>query len=80
MTKFNDYVPQTLENGSKALLSADGQMVVEGGEAFTRVGMQLTTDGKPAADPVRWLVGELEGVRVYFDGVTVLMTKRDVYL
>lgn len=80
MTKFNDYVPKDLENGGKALFSSDGQLVVgKGGTAFTRVGIRIAPDGE-TQEAIRWMVGELNGVRVYFDGTAVVLTTEDMYI
>lgn len=34
--------------------------------------------GSPQTRRVEWVVAELDGVRAYFDGTTVVLTKRDL--
>jgi hypothetical protein len=68
----------TLAEGKNLQMTVEG----DGGSAFSRVG--ILNACTPAAEEVRWLVGELDGVRVYLfrdtDGsLDVLLTKRDVY-
>jgi hypothetical protein len=43
---------------------------------FHRRAMKLFPDGHQ--EHVAWLVMELDGVRVYFDGVSLVMTKQDL--
>lgn len=63
---------------------AEGSLVslqVEpGGKAFQRVGLKGI--GGPAPYEVRWLVGELDGVKVYIDTrgdhVNLILTRKDL--
>lgn len=44
---------------------------------FHRRAVKMFPDGRQ--EQVSWLVMELDGVRVYFDGVSLVMTKQDLY-
>ena len=46
--------------------------------AFSRVAMRVGTAGS-VEEKTRWLVGELDGVRVYVQDGHVILTKRDLY-
>lgn len=49
----------------------------EGGRVFRRRAVRLNrTTGVQAC--VEWAVAELDGVRVYFDGTNVVVTRRDL--
>lgn len=51
--------------------------VPEGGRVFRRRAVKLNrATGEQGR--VEWAVAELDGVRVYFDGVNVVVTKRDL--
>lgn len=50
--------------------------VVEGGRIFRRRAQKLNVRGDTAS--VEWAVAELDGVRVYFDGQNVVVTRRDL--
>jgi hypothetical protein len=65
-----EWVVATVEDGTSPL-----NFIVEGGgRAFMRNAM------RPGVGKVCWLVGELNGVRVYlFGDGTILMTDKDVY-
>lgn len=54
---------------SLALLESDGRV-------FRRRGVKGI--GGPEPQPVEWAVAELDGVRVYFDGVAVIVTRADL--
>jgi hypothetical protein len=73
ITKFEDDTVQCLN-------SADGNVVVHGKDSklFTRVGIHIT--GEQVQEPVRVVVAELNGVRAYFNGETVVLTTDDLYL
>jgi hypothetical protein len=45
-----------------------------GGRMFRRRAAMVTS-----GRTVEWAVAELDGVRVYFDGVKVVVTRRDIY-
>lgn len=49
----------------------------EGGRVFRRRAVKLNR-ATGARARVEWAVAELDGVRVYFDGVNVVVTKRDL--
>jgi hypothetical protein len=51
--------------------------VYDGGKAFMR--RAIKGFGSPNARQVEWLVGELDGVRVYVKDGHVIVTKRDLY-
>lgn len=64
------------------------EMIVDDGRAFQRVGIKNVgaepdADGNPTQYEVRWLVGEIDGVRAYLakngDAFSIVMTKRDIY-
>lgn len=44
---------------------------------FHRRAMKMYPDGHQ--EQVSWLVLELDGVRAYFDGASLVMTKQDLY-
>ena len=56
-------------------------MTVQGGRLFKRNAIKQA--GSPGAFKVQWLVGELDGVRVYVkdtgEAVHLIMTKADLY-
>lgn len=49
----------------------------EGGRVFRRRAVKLNR-GTGQQARVEWAVAELDGVRVYFDGVNVVVTRRDL--
>lgn len=53
------------------------QVLVEGGKMFWRRAIKGV--GSPNSREVRWLVAELDGVRLYCDGEKFLLTKEDKY-
>lgn len=58
--------------------SEDGRALeVEGGQAFMR--HAIKGFGTPGARKVTWLVGELDGVRVYVTPDRVILTREDRY-
>jgi len=59
-------------DGVKLLVMNDGQA-----KAFSRVGLRVGVRGPESA--VRWLVGELNGVRVYVSPEAVILTTQDLY-
>lgn len=63
------------ENGLVRLVVLDADAFE--GRMFKRKAIKAV--GTPAARRLCWLVGELEGVRVYVDGDRVTLTKRDLY-
>jgi hypothetical protein len=66
------------EDGWSRAISKDGAMLVNGGKAFMRHGIKMPFNGDPT-HKVSWLVGELNGVRCYFNGEAVVMTTEDLY-
>lgn len=81
-----------LEPGEFTLaLDADGRRVIATRAAGPITGVTIIPDaasynlfhrvGKAVAGPVlaRWLVAELDGVRVYVRGSEIVITKRDLY-
>ena len=48
-----------------------------GGQVFRRRAVKGA--GTPEARRVEWVVAELDGVRVYFDGQHVVVSKEDLY-
>jgi hypothetical protein len=46
------------------------------GRVFRRRAVLVIGDGP---GNVEWIVAELNGVRVYFDGTDVVVTRRDIY-
>jgi len=59
---------------SMTVLPVDGRP----GKIFNRNGIKKHLDGRPV-EHVRWLVGELNGVRVYIHQGAVIMTTEDLY-
>lgn len=56
-------------NGAQSLVLLDGE-----GRIFRRRAAMVTS-----GRTVEWAVAELDGVRVYFDGNKVTVTRRDIY-
>jgi hypothetical protein len=56
-------------NGTQSL-----EMLDLGGRVFRRRAAMVTS-----GRTVEWAVAELDGVRVYFDGSKVVVTRRDIY-
>lgn len=48
-----------------------------GARIFHRRGHRLPAGGEPST--VTWLVGELDGVRVYCDGLQLVLTRQELY-
>ncbi len=86
MTLYEDCKASEDEDGTKHLTSAQGILsVLPDGE--TRVFMRnfikmpmgrQDPDKPPVQTRHRWLVGELDGVRVYVVGLKVILTKQDL--
>jgi hypothetical protein len=77
-----DYAINRIDDGTVAANDPDGAllpMVVigDGARIFHRRGMKLYPDGTRGT--VSWLVGELDGVRAYFDGASIVLSKQDLY-
>lgn len=53
------------------------QVLVEGGKLFWRRAYKGVGSGN--TKEIRWLVAELDGVRLYCDGEKFLLTKKDMY-
>lgn len=62
---------QIATNGSSSLTLLDA-----GGRVFKRRAVKGV--GTEQARNVEWAVAELDGVRVYFDGVNVVVSKQDL--
>lgn len=63
----NDNGGKTADNGSHQLVMLDSD-----GRVFRRRAVKNFTE------MVEWAVCELNGVRVYFDGAKVVVTRRDI--
>ncbi len=63
---------QVATNGSAEMVLAD-----EGGRLFRR--RAIKNVGTDQAHPVEWAVAELDGVRAYFDGRTVVLSRKDLW-
>lgn len=67
-----------------AMVATNGQATMqahrdEGGRLFRRRAQKINVaSGTAAAAAVEWAVAELDGVRVYFDGTNVVVTRRDL--
>lgn len=80
--KFEDYqYINDVPNNKKHLVSSDGNCSVtgEGGKLFTRNAKTVGLADGETVRHARWVVMELNGVRVYFDGQNVVMTTEDIY-
>jgi hypothetical protein len=62
-------------NGVQTLVLAEPEGPA-GGRLFRRRAVRGV--GTPGAQPVEWAVAELDGVRVYLDGATVVVTRADL--
>ena len=65
--------------GLKHAVRASDQMAltVAGGKIFHRCARKIPMDKRPSYE-VAWLVGELDGVRVYISGNNLIMSKEDL--
>jgi hypothetical protein len=77
-----DYAINRIDDGTVAANDPDGALlpmvvVGEGARIFHRRAMKMFPDGTRGA--VSWLVGELDGVRAYFDGASIVLSKQDLY-
>lgn len=74
--------PFEIAEAEGARVATNGQATMqihadEGGRIFRRRAQKLNVrNGETAA--VEWAVAELDGVRVYFDGTNVVVTRRDL--
>ncbi len=50
--------------------------VLDGGKAFMRRAIKMHKDGR--IEHINWLVLELNGIRAYFNGTNVIMSKQDL--
>lgn len=69
------------EDGVKHATSIQGVLsVLPDGETkvFMRNFIKMGFGGKPSGKH-RWLVGELDGVRIYVNGNKFILTKQDLY-
>lgn len=62
---------RTATNGAATITLLDSDGLIFRRRAIKRAGTEQ-------AQQVEWAVAELHGVRVYFDGVNVLVTTRDM--
>lgn len=58
---------KTATNGKSRLVAID-----EGTKVFRRRAI------RPNGDRIEWIVAELDGVRVYFDGTDCVVTRKDM--
>lgn len=66
-----------LADGGVAATNGASHVSVEpGGRIFRR--RAVLRAGSPQAQQVEWAVAELDGVRAYFDGQNVIVSKRDL--
>lgn len=67
------------EGGAKVATNGAATLSVvdPGGRMFRRRAIKGIGGGQHKA--VEWIVGELDGVRCYFDGAHVVMTRADIY-
>jgi len=73
----------TLEDGSIQAISPELQLLIlpeedSKAKAFNRNGLKKQV-GMSGFHHIRWLVGELDGVRCYIQGSKIILTKRDLY-
>lgn len=79
---ISDPLPFEIAEVDGAMVATNGQATMqahrdEGGRLFRRRAQKINvTSGTTAA--VEWAVAELDGVRVYFDGTNVVVTRRDL--
>lgn len=67
-----------LPNGGSVATNGEQRLQAEpGATVFRRRGIKRP--GTEAAEAVEWVVGELDGVRAYFDGTDVILTREDLY-
>jgi len=55
-------------------MGARSIVVDDGGRAFKRHAVRVST-----GEQVSWLVAELDGIRAYFKGDEVVLTREDLY-
>lgn len=65
------------EQGVHVALPESSLSVLGEGNAFLRNGIKPWAKG--GEQRTRWIVGELDGVRVYVNGPHVILTKQDLY-
>lgn len=51
--------------------------VLDRGQVFKRRAVKGVGSG--AAQEITWLVAELDGVRIYIDGSSIVLTRQDLY-
>ncbi len=69
-------------DGGETVVGTNGSatatiFAAEGGRLFRRRGVTLNCATGSRAS-TEWIVAELDGVRAYFDGETVVLTRRDL--
>ena len=82
MTLYDDCKYIEDEDGVKHLTSIQGILsVLPDGEtkAFMRNAKKVGAGNGELRDHIRVLVGELDGVRVYVQGIRVILTRQDLY-
>lgn len=67
-------VMATPEGAAQPLLLVRGP----GARIFRRRAQRIRADGAPV-EALSWLVGELDGVKLYFDGTQMVLTKQELY-
>lgn len=72
---MNEPTPFEIEERDGVLAASNGaaHMACDGGRIFRRRAV------KNFNEMIEWAVAELDGVRVYFDGTRVVVTRRDIY-
>lgn len=79
---LNDPAPFEIVDAGEARVASNGLatlqiQLAEGGRLFRRRAVKLNK-ATGAQARVEWVVAELDGVRVYFDGANVVVTRRDL--
>jgi len=77
-----DPTPFEIVDAGEARIASNGRATLqihapEGGRVFRRRAIKLN-QATGERGRVEWIVGELDGVRVYFDGTNVVLTRRDL--
>lgn len=77
-----DPAPFEITDAGKSRVATNGHSTLqihapEGGRVFRRRAVKLNR-ATGAQARIEWVVAELDGVRVYFDGTNVVVTRRDL--
>lgn len=70
----DEAVMATPEGAAQPLLLVRGP----GARIFRRRAQRFRAEGGPV-EAISWLVGELDGVKLYFDGEQMVLTKQELY-